>query len=74
MSARFSQDDWSVTLYVDNMFDKYAYSSVRRDQGDIGLAKFPEMNSNNPAIQRNYGHYLITPRKVGVRFEYLFDM
>jgi len=74
MSARFSEDVWSVTLYVDNMFDKYAYSSVRRDQGDIGLAKHPTMNSNGADIQRNYGHYLITPRKVGVRFEYLFDL
>lgn len=67
MSARFSEDAWSVTLYVDNMFDKYAYSSVRRDVGDITTA-------NDPAIQRNYGHYLITPRKVGVRFDYLFDL
>ena len=74
MSARFSEDVWSVTLYVDNMFDKYAYSSVRRDQGDIGLAKHPFMNSNGTDIQRNYGHYLITPRKAGVRFEYLFDI
>jgi outer membrane receptor protein involved in Fe transport len=67
MSAKFSEDNWSVTLYVDNMFDKYAFSSVRRDVGDITTA-------NDPAIQRNYGHYLITPRKVGLRFEYLFDM
>ena len=74
ISARFSEESWSVTLYVDNMFDKYAYSSVRRDKGDIGLAKFSEMNANDASLQRNYGHYLITPRKVGVRFEYLFDM
>ena len=74
MSARFSQEQWSVTLYVDNMFDKYAYSSVRRDKGDIGLAKFSTMNANDASIQRNYGHYLIAPRKIGVRFEYLFDM
>ena len=45
MSARFSEDAWSVTLYVDNMFDKYAYSSVRRDVGDITTA-------NDPAIQQ----------------------
>jgi outer membrane receptor protein involved in Fe transport len=67
MSARFSEDMWSVTLYVDNMFDKYAFSSVRRDVGDITTA-------NDPAIQRNYGHFLVTPRKIGVRFEYLFDL
>lgn len=74
MSARFSKDEWSVTLYVDNMFDKYAYSSVRRDKGDIGLATFPAMNTNDASLQRNYGHYLITPRTAGVRFEYMFDL
>lgn len=73
VSARFTNDDWSVTLYVDNMFDKYAYSSVRRDKGDIGLAQYPVMNANDASIQRNYGHYLVTPRKMGVRFEYLFE-
>lgn len=74
MSARISDEAWSVTFYIDNMFDKYAFTSVRRDKGDIGLAKFAEMNSNDPALQRNYGHYLVTPRTVGVRFEYMFDM
>ncbi len=74
MSARLSEDLWSVTFYIDNMFDKYAYSSVRRNKGDIGLAKHDYMNSNGADIQRNYGHYLITPRTVGMRFEYMFDM
>lgn len=74
VSAQLSDDNWSVTLYIDNLFDKYAFSSVRRDRGDIGLAKFSEMNSNDPTLQRNYGHYLVTPRKVGLRFEYMFDM
>lgn len=74
IQAKLSDDNWSVTLYVDNMFDKYAYSSVRRDKGDIGLAKFDDMNANGTDLQRNYGHYLIQPRKVGIRFEYLFDL
>ncbi|GLX86097.1 TonB-dependent receptor [Thalassotalea loyana] len=74
LSAQLSEDNWSVTFYVDNLFDKYAFSSARRDRGDIGLARFSEMNSNDPALQRNYGHYLITPRKIGVRFEYMFDL
>lgn len=74
ISARLSEETWSVTFYVDNLFDKYAFSSVRRDKGDIGLAKFSDMNSNGTDIMRNYGHYLIKPMKVGVRFEYLFDM
>jgi len=74
IQAKLSDDDWSVTLYVDNMFNKYAYSSVRRDAADIGLAQFDSMNANGTDIQRNYGHYLIQPRKIGVRFEYLFDI
>ena len=67
MSAIFSKDSWKVTLYVDNMFDKYAYASVRRTAADITV-------NNDPSIQRYYGHYVVTPRKVGLRFEYLFDL
>lgn len=74
ISAKLSDDNWSVALYVDNMFDKYAFSSVRRDKGDVGLAKLGAMNSNGTSIQRNYGHYLVKPRKVGIRFSYLFDI
>ena len=74
MSAKIADDNWSVTLYIDNMFDKYAFSSVRRDRGDIGLAKYSSMNSNNESIQRNYGHFVVTPRKVGLRFNYMFDL
>ena len=74
LSARLSDESWAVTFYVDNLFDKYAFSSVRRDRGDIGLAKYPEKNANGTAIMRNYGHYLVRPRTVGVKFEYSFDL
>ncbi|MDX2368719.1 MAG: TonB-dependent receptor [Colwellia sp.] len=69
MSARVSGDEWSVTLYVDNMFDKYAYTSVRENKGYI-----TDGVTNGADIQRKYGHYLITPRKIGLRFDYMFDM
>ena len=69
LSARISGDEWSVTLYADNMFDKYAYTSVRQDVGII-----TDGFTNGADIQRNYGHYLITPRKIGLRFDYMFDM
>jgi outer membrane receptor protein involved in Fe transport len=69
ISARVSGDEWSVTLYVDNMFDKYAYTSVRQNVGMI-----TDGVTNGSDIQRNYGHYLLTPRKIGLRFDYMFDM
>ncbi|PHR82722.1 MAG: TonB-dependent receptor [Colwellia sp.] len=69
ISARVSGDEWSVTLYVDNMFDKYAYTSVRENYGYITSGV-----TTGADIQRKYGHYLITPRKIGLRFDYMFDM
>jgi outer membrane receptor protein involved in Fe transport len=74
LSATLTSDEWSVTLYADNLFDKYAYSATRRNKGDIGLATYPEMNINDPMLQRNYGHYLITPRTVGLKFDYSFEL
>jgi len=69
ISARISGYEWSVTLYADNMFDKYAYTSVRENAGYIinGV-------TNGADIQRKYGHFLITPRKIGLRFDYMFDL
>ncbi|MDF2178713.1 TonB-dependent receptor [Aliiglaciecola sp. CAU 1673] len=74
IAAKLSDESWSVTFYIDNLFDKYAYSAVRRDKADIGLAKFPVMNSNGTDIQRNYGHYLIRPRTIGLNFSYDFTL
>lgn len=74
LSARLSDEQWALTLYIDNMFDKYAYTSVRRDKGDIGLATFPSQNQNGTNLTRNYGHFLLTPRTIGLRFEYNFEL
>lgn len=68
-SARLSDNEWSVTFYVDNMFDKYAYTSVRENSGFI-----TDGVTNGTDIQRKYGHYLITPRRIGLRFDYMFDI
>lgn len=74
LSATISDDNWAVSLYVDNLFDKYAVTSVRRDKADIGYARYFEKISNRPDLQRNYGYYLTEPRKVGIKFTYTFDM
>lgn len=74
LSAKLSGESWAVTLYADNLFDKYAFTNTRRDAGDIGLANFSYLNSNDPALQRNYGHFVLQPRKIGIRFEYLFEI
>ncbi|WP_218313285.1 TonB-dependent receptor [Alteromonas antoniana] len=73
-NARLSDEDWSVTFYIDNLFDKYAYTSVRRDKGDMNMAVFDEMTPNGTEILRNYGHYLLMPRTIGLKFNYRFEL
>ena len=74
MSATVTENNWAVTLYIDNLFDKYAYTSVRRDQADLGLNQVPSEGLNRVDLLRNYGRFVVQPRKVGVKFSYKFDM
>ena len=74
LSAKLSDDSWSVTLYVDNLFDKYAFTSVRRDKTWNGQAKFAGNNKALPELQRVYGHYTTKPRTIGLRFNYNFEL
>jgi outer membrane receptor protein involved in Fe transport len=76
LSATISDDDWSVTLYIDNMFDKYAATSTRSTGRDAGYAEFPGQIGNPDTVNmyRGYGHYVVAPRTIGVKFNYLFDM
>jgi outer membrane receptor protein involved in Fe transport len=67
ISAKLTADAWSTTLYVDNLFNKYAVTSVRRSDEDITSA-------NGADIQRNYGHYINRPLTVGVKFNYKFEI
>lgn len=73
LTATLARDNWTISAYIDNLFDKYAYTSVRRDVGDIGQARFSQFNSNQSDILRNYGHYVLTPRRIGLGFSYDFE-
>ena len=73
LSAVLSTEKWTVTLYINNLFDKYAVTSARRTAQDIGLSRYDEYNQNRPDLSRNYGYYLAQPRTIGVNFEYNFE-
>ena len=74
MSAKISDEAWSVTLYVDNLFDKYAKTNVRRDKAWAGNATFASQDRALPELQRTYGHYITKPRTIGLRFNYNFEL
>jgi len=67
ISAKLTADAWSTTLYVDNLFNKYAVTSVRRSDADITTA-------NGADIQRNYGYFINSPLTVGIKFNYQFEI
>ncbi|WP_462151272.1 TonB-dependent receptor [Pseudoalteromonas xiamenensis] len=74
LSAKFAKDSWSATVYVDNLFDKYAFTSVRRDKSWAGMGHFEELNKALPELQRVYGHYTTKPRTIGVKVTYNFEI
>ncbi len=68
ISAKLSDEAWNVTFYVNNLFDKYAFTSASRNWGDI------EFGNRGSDLQRSYAHYILTPRTVGLKFSYQFGM
>lgn len=76
LSATVSADEWSVTLYIDNMFNKYAFTGARSTPLHTGVASFPSEIGNPATVgqYRAYGHYITAPRTIGLKFNYMFDM
>ena len=74
ISAKISDEDWSVTFYVNNMFDKYTINSTRSHAGNKGEPVFASQDPNGSELLRSYSHFLVEPRKIGVKFSYLFDI
>ena len=58
-------DRWTARLYADNLFDKYAVTSVRQDPSYIRqIGQFD---------LRRYFQGMLRPRQVGLEFNYRFD-
>lgn len=71
-SAKLTNNNWALTLYVDNIFNKFATTSVRDNLSSIGQATDGESNANGSEIQRRYARYILTPRTIGLRLSYSF--
>ena len=59
---------WTARLYADNLFDKYAVTSVRRDPSYIRPLGVNDFDS------RTYFQSMLRPRTVGLEFGYRFDL
>jgi outer membrane receptor protein involved in Fe transport len=58
-------DRWTARLYADNLFDKYAVTSVRQDPSYIRQVGQFDL--------RRYFQGMLRPRQVGLEFNYRFD-
>jgi outer membrane receptor protein involved in Fe transport len=65
VSTSWVNDAWRVSLYADNVFDKYAQTGVRTDTSFIG--------ESGDFTLRRYYHNMVRPRQVGLRFVYNFE-
>lgn len=65
VSATWFKDSWTVALYADNVFDKYAETGVRGNVDDIENVEGFD--------SRYYFHSVVRPRQFGMRLRYNFD-
>jgi len=72
-SVRLSQPgaDWSVTAYVDNVWDEFAETGAR----STSLANQVLADANgDPVYARNFFTNMLPPRKFGIRFSKKFGL
>ena len=62
---------WAASLYVDNLFDKYAITSVRRDPSYIRQIERVDLT---PIDLRMYFQSMLRPRTMGLEITYRFDL
>ena len=67
LSFGLERDHWSARLYADNMFDKYAVTSVRKDPSYI--RRLGGENDDQFASRR-YFQAMLRPRTIGLEFNY----
>ncbi|HET9694571.1 MAG TPA: TonB-dependent receptor [Steroidobacteraceae bacterium] len=77
LAVGVSSGPWRATLYADNVFDKYAVTSVRRDPTYVRPI-CTEFDANDECVasipSRTYFQSMLRPRTVGLEFAYRFDL
>lgn len=63
-SLAYETDKYSVVLFANNIFDKYAVASVSNDRSRVGL--------NDDVVLRYYRRTVINPRAVGIELRYKY--
>jgi len=70
-SAVVQGSRWALTLYADNLFNKYARTGTSRNRNYI--QSLSDINGD-PVTLRSYSTTFVPPRQVGLRFTYDMDL
>jgi outer membrane receptor protein involved in Fe transport len=70
-SAVLRGGPWTLSLYGQNLFDKFAVTGVRSTP--LFVQTVADENSD-PVRVRSYSHDILRPREIGVRFSYDLDL
>jgi outer membrane receptor protein involved in Fe transport len=57
-SVSYETDNYTISLFANNIFDKYAIASIDNDRSRIGV--------NDGVVVRFYRQVVINPRTVGI--------
>jgi len=63
-SVGLEKDRWRASLFVENLFNKFAFTGVSRDPSDL--------REVNGFLLRNYTHSVLRPREIGLELGMTF--
>ncbi|MCK7592870.1 TonB-dependent receptor [Pseudomarimonas salicorniae] len=63
--------NWSVTLYAENVLDRFARTGARSSRPYVQTVSD---ENGDPVTVRRYYHDVLRPREVGLSFVYYFDL
>lgn len=64
-SLKYASDAYEVTLFADNLFDKYAVTAISND-----VSSYNQVRTD--VVERYYALGVLTPRRVGIDFRVRF--
>ncbi len=70
-SAVFSGGPWELTVYAQNLLDKFAVTGIRQNRALIAASAD---ENGDPVTVRSYAQQMVRPREIGFRFSYDFSM
>jgi len=74
-SAAWESDRWTLTLYAENLFNKFAKTDVSRNRRYVqSIDNYFGTPIADPVVFRGYTNSFVAPRQFGLRFSYDFDL